>query len=101
MKRTTMLIPMLAAFLAGGVVGGRLLSADAQPAPKAAGTPCDVRIAKREAELRREKNAGAEAREAAATARIRDLEKVLAKEQARRKKLQDYLSNPDTSGGLN
>ena len=93
MKRTPILIPVLAAFLAGAIVGGRLLSADAQPAPATPAAPCETKLARRDAELRRAKNA-AEANQAAAMTRIRELEKLLAVERARRKKLEQHLSAP-------
>ncbi len=93
MKRSTILVPVLVAFLGGALVGGRLLSADAQPAPPASTAPCETRLAKRDAELRRA-NRAAEASQAAAAKRIRELEVRLSDERTRRKRLELAISAP-------
>ena len=70
MKRTTILGPVLIAFVMGALVSGRLLTAEAeQPAPPAP-ADCEHTLAKREQELRAARTAatGAADREKAARA---------------------------------
>ena len=113
MKRTTILGPVLIAFVMGALVSGRLLTAEAeQPAPPAP-ADCEHTLAKREQELRaaraaatgaadREKAARAEAASGARETqrKIRELERLILAERRRVKLLTAALKQPSQGGEL-
>lgn len=98
MKRTTLLTPLLMAFVGGMLVGGRLLPAAAeQPGPvRVAPGDCDDALRQRDQALLRAKRLAVRSRAAAAAVeqlrgRVGELEQLLAREQARSKKMEDQL----------
>jgi len=107
MRRTTILVPVLVACAIGMVVGGRLLPAEAErPAPPRP-ADCEHWLATRDQEVRAARAAATRAAErteairatAAANAaegarKVRELEKILARERVVSKRLEQQLPRP-------